>query len=355
MNRSGRSSQPIVVAALLVYAIVLCAASTVFAQGTVLVEQGSAMRYLPNTSDPGPISWTSESYPPESLWDPGVYGVGYDSPAGSNPLITTNVLPATSSVYTRAEFIIADVTAVDNLFLRAEWDDGYMAWINGVEVFRSPQMPTPGTPFWNTPATLHESSNGPFPDYGEFNDISDVARPELHDGVNVLAIGVWNAVLPSSDLVLVPQLLMNVPAMLSRGPYLQIGTDTGMVVRWRTSAPTNSRVVYTPAGGAPVVVDDLAPATEHIVSLVGLSPATQYFYSVGTTTEVMAGDDPDHYFRTAPTPGARQPIRFWTLGDSGTANINAEAVRDAYLAFAGTRHTDLWLMPGGQRLPDRNR
>jgi hypothetical protein len=34
------------------------------------------------------------------------------------------------------------------------------------------------------------------------------------------------------------------------------------------------------------------------------------------------------------------------IGDSGTANNDARAVRDAYLGFTGTRHTDLWLMLG---------
>jgi hypothetical protein len=34
------------------------------------------------------------------------------------------------------------------------------------------------------------------------------------------------------------------------------------------------------------------------------------------------------------------------LGDSGTANANAQAVRNAYLSFTGTTHTNLWLMLG---------
>ena len=41
-----------------------------------------------------------------------------------------------------------------------------------------------------------------------------------------------------------------------------------------------------------------------------------------------------------------QPTRIWVIGDSGTADANAAAVRDAYLNFTGTRHTDLWLMLG---------
>jgi hypothetical protein len=34
------------------------------------------------------------------------------------------------------------------------------------------------------------------------------------------------------------------------------------------------------------------------------------------------------------------------IGDSGTANANAAAVRDAYINYTGNRHTDLWLMLG---------
>ncbi len=39
-------------------------------------------------------------------------------------------------------------------------------------------------------------------------------------------------------------------------------------------------------------------------------------------------------------------MRIWVLGDSGTANADAAAVRDAYQTFTGGTHTDLWLMLG---------
>ena len=44
-------------------------------------------------------------------------------------------------------------------------------------------------------------------------------------------------------------------------------------------------------------------------------------------------------------------MRVWVLGDSGTAHMNADAVRDAYLAFTGTRYTDVWLMLGDNAYP----
>ncbi|MCP3979734.1 MAG: hypothetical protein GY716_10470 [bacterium] len=61
---------------------------------------------------------------------------------------------------------------------------------------------------------------------------------------------------------------------------------------------------------------------------------------------MLAGDDADHFFLTSPTPGTAKPTRIWVLGDSGTGNANAQAVRDAYYTHTGTTHTDLWLMLG---------
>ena len=139
---------------------------------------------------------------------------------------------------------------------------------------------------------------------------------------------------------------------VTRGPYLQLGTSTSIVIRWRTSAATNSRVRY---GASPIsltnTVDLPAATTEHIVTLTGLAPDTLYYYSVGSTTQVLAGGDSGHFFVTAPPPGVAQPTRIWVIGDSGDAGVpgqglKAAAVRNAYLNFTGTRHTDLWLMLG---------
>jgi hypothetical protein len=49
---------------------------------------------------------------------------------------------------------------------------------------------------------------------------------------------------------------------------------------------------------------------------------------------------------TSPVIGTPKPTRIWVLGDSGTANANAQAVAKAYANFTGSIHTDLWLMLG---------
>ncbi len=136
------------------------------------------------------------------------------------------------------------------------------------------------------------------------------------------------------------------PPGLIRGPYLQLGTSTSVVVRWRTGRQSESCVRY---GTAPGVLDfevlDPAPKRDHEVALTGLDPETTYYYSVGTRNETLAGGD-GFLFTTAPIPGTSRPVLVWVLGDSGTANARAEAVRDAYSTFTGAARPDVWLMLG---------
>ena len=139
------------------------------------VDQGSSAAYLANASDPGiGTAWTATTFD-DSVWSSGPYGVGYESASGAENLIQTTVPTGTISIYTRVAFTISDVAAVGNLVLESDYDDGYVAWVNGVEVYRSPSMPL-GPVAWNTAPVEHESSNGTAPVY-EQQDISSIAIP----------------------------------------------------------------------------------------------------------------------------------------------------------------------------------
>ena len=142
-------------------------------------------------------------------------------------------------------------------------------------------------------------------------------------------------------------------ATITRGPYLQLGTETSVMLRWRTDSATDSLVRY---GADPESLTEsvLVPAltTEHTVEVGGLAAATRYYYSVGSSTEVLAGEDFDHYFDTSPPSGPAVPTRVWVLGDSGTADGNAAAVRDAFLAYPGSERTALVLMLGDNAYED---
>jgi hypothetical protein len=167
------------------------------------------MRYLANIFDPGVgMTWVNPVFF-DAFWTDGVYGVGYDAdPSGWN-LITTWVEAESRSIYTRVTFEVADPSEIEQILLGCDWDDGYAAWINGEEVFRSAQMPTTGPIAWDTLAAGHESSNGTSPNYGQPEIIQGSS---LVAGTNTLAIGVWNQTVGSTDLILVPQLTIKTSA-----------------------------------------------------------------------------------------------------------------------------------------------
>ncbi len=200
-------------------------------EDTMLVEFGSIMRYLANGTDPGiSLSWIQPGFD-DSGWTTAIYGVGYEAVTGAEYLIPTTVPVGTRSVYTRALFTIENLAQVTELYLGADYDDGIVAWINGTEVYRSDEMPG-GTPTWDSNPTSHESSNGLVPNYDPQRNISIPGLGALVEGVNVLAIAVYNnlpATPPSSDLVLVPRLSMNkVPTI----KYLANDGATGIGLDW---------------------------------------------------------------------------------------------------------------------------
>jgi hypothetical protein len=138
--------------------------------------------------------------------------VGFETqPPGADSLINTDVpVTGTRSLYTRARFSLSPAD-VDNLSLALDYDDGVVVWLNGGEVYRSPEMPgvAGSTPAWNVQPTEHESSNGAAPNFGTSIDIS-WAIPFLEEGPNVMALGLYNnETAPGTDLVLVPRLNMN--------------------------------------------------------------------------------------------------------------------------------------------------
>ncbi len=136
-------------------------------------------------------------------------------------------------------------------------------------------------------------------------------------------------------------------ATVTRGPYLQTASDTTMTFRWRTDSNTDS-VVHI--GSSPdnlnQAVSVAGNTTEHSVEVSGLKEHTQYYYSIGSSNEVLAGGDSRYRFTTSPVPGTSVATRVWLIGDAGTADSNQAAVYNAYLNYPGADNTDLWIMLG---------
>ncbi len=140
---------------------------------------------------------------------------------------------------------------------------------------------------------------------------------------------------------------------LVRGPYLQQVSSSSALLRWTTNMPCRGRVVFHMVSDKPVVeliekADDNAKVLEHEIVLKGLLPNTSYAYVVQNNGLALANafGPGAGQFKTAPRTGDDVPVRFWVVGDSGTADKNAAAVYNAFLATAKDKPADLWLMLG---------
>jgi hypothetical protein len=299
------------------------------------IAEGDAWRYYKGTSTP-PLQGTNQWYRPEYLdgaWGgPSPSGFGYGDCDDGTAL--DDMLDSYISVFTRKAFRVDSPAAVSNLTLAADFDDGLIAYLNGVEVARL-NMPG-GTITRHTAASVsREGSRGEgasIPNEPVFVSINPAL---LVAGTNVLAVAGHNIATNSSDFSLIVELHTN--TTLLRGPFLQMPDegDTAAIV-WKTAALADSVVDYgLDLSYSAGTVSNGALVRDHTVKLSGLLPGTTYYYRVRGGGEVLrAGLS----FRTRPS--AAQAFRFVVIGDHGqgtewmsniAARVNARSDYDAIL------------------------
>jgi len=149
-------------------------------------------------------------------WFTGRNGVGYENvPADYAGLIHVDVddLPQGRpySVYVRYPFTVHDPETVDLLTLRVNYDDGFVAYLNGTRV-AARNAPT-GTPPWNSAATDDHPDSAAL--VAEEIDVSAFWN-SLVSGNNILAVhllnrggtpNMSNAGCTSSDMLLIAELV----------------------------------------------------------------------------------------------------------------------------------------------------
>ena len=314
------------------------------AQSSALVPAGSTWRYLDDGSNQG-TAWQTLAHD-DGGWTTGRAQLGYgDGDEATVVGYGGNADAKYTTTYFRRTFSVTNPADVASLSLRLWRDDGAVVYLNGTEVFRT-NMPAGTISHATRASTVIMGAN-------ESAFVSAALSASLLvAGSNVIAVEVHQSDAASSDLSFDLELLGSPSVVLTRGPYLQLGTPTSIVVRWRTSAAVVGRVQFGPSPGVVTgAAQETFARTDHEVHITGLTPDTTYYYTVGTPTTAIAGDASFH-FRTAPPRGTERPTRVWVIGDSGTADANARSVRDSYSAFAGARFPDLWLMLGDNAYND---
>ena len=150
--------------------------------------------YFVGTSAP-PTNWNELDFD-ESSWSSGPGGFGYGD-EDDNTTITN-----TLAVFFRKSFQVDELDEIVSAAIHGDYDDGFVAYINGVEIARSFNMGTPGTtvPYDQTTEGDHEAVmyQGGVPDVYimDHNDLEGL----LQAGENVFAVEVHNVDSTSSDM-----------------------------------------------------------------------------------------------------------------------------------------------------------
>lgn len=174
---------------------------------TPLVDLGPGWKYFKGTEEPTPYratvspEWTKEGFN-DASWDDGATGIGYGD--GDDETIVSDMRNRYTSLYLRRPFVLPQGVELGSLVLSVDYDDGFVAYINGREVARSGNMEDAGNPprYDQTATSNHEAGNEPdeisLLRYGRF------LNPFPQE--NVLAIQVHNVNITSSDLSILPRI-----------------------------------------------------------------------------------------------------------------------------------------------------
>jgi hypothetical protein len=158
-----------------------------------VIQPGDGCRYVIPTSEPDQ-SWTWPNIDDNS-WTYARLSLGYGD--GDD----TTQIPQCGSVYVRMSFHIADSASIRYGLLHLDYDDGFVAYMNGVEIARRNIHGLPPT-FDSLALDDHEAQmyEGGLPELFRIDNLPSL----IHPGRNVLAIQLHNASSHSTDLSLIP-------------------------------------------------------------------------------------------------------------------------------------------------------
>ncbi|HEX7072050.1 MAG TPA: CotH kinase family protein, partial [Rhodothermales bacterium] len=187
-----------------------------------VVDYGHSFRYFTGSSQPS-FMWTSGTYD-DSSWPMGPSPLGYERDV-NGPTIATSVPDGTVTLYLRTTVNIPAGATVANAILHVDYDDAFIAYLNGNEVARGNM---PNLLGHNQPAaTNHEAVlfSGGVPERFEIQE----ARTRFRPGENVLALKLHNVSSGSTDFTIIPFLTIAFTQPISGGTgvseYLPMDLD----------------------------------------------------------------------------------------------------------------------------------
>jgi hypothetical protein len=161
---------------------------------TAIMPTGLFSYIVPTANTPS--NWYQPGFD-DSLWETGQAGFGYGD-NDDRTLVPTGSL----AVFARKRFSIPDTSAIISALLHVDYDDGFIAYLNGTVIARANVNEGAG---WNTTANGNREAqmySGGEPE--AFNIDPDLIKAHLLQGENIFAIQVHNVSNSSSDMSLIP-------------------------------------------------------------------------------------------------------------------------------------------------------
>ncbi len=178
-------------------------------QWDAIIDWGDDWKYWIGNSQP--VSNWNHINTNVSNWQEGASGFGY----GDND-DNTYVPSGTSSIFIRKIFNITDPDNISKLLFHIDYDDGYIAYLNGIEFSRrSLGAPNTDVEYNELTNALHEAEiySGGFPEAIWL----DLEQFPLISGNNILAIQVHNYTNNSSDMSCIPFLTLGYKTRIDNG------------------------------------------------------------------------------------------------------------------------------------------
>ena len=290
-------------------AFVFCAVEG-WADSGALVRSGDWWKYLPGTNSPSEVigAWKEPAFD-DSNWLSGPCRIGFlGGPFENASLIPQN----TPSVYLRKQFNVQDTNTITWLVLRVDYQDGFVAYLNGQEIARKGLGGVSGDPVaFDVKADLHPGGVAEELDITAFKSL-------LHDGDNTIAIECHQAA--EERVTMFAELVAN----FTRGPYVQGTSSNSTRIVWKTPMASDSTVEYSEvvAGETSTLTTHSDTLTNlHLVTLENLRADTRYSYrvisAVDTNGTNRAASSPVE-FHTFKAGGG---VRFAVIADSGAGSV----------------------------------
>jgi len=245
-----------------------------------IIDLGDEWKYTVPSAELS-TSWKNSGFD-DASWLTGKSGFGYGD--GDDSTVLESVL----SVFIRKSFSVTDKNSIQQAYLHIDFDDAFVAYINGIEIARLNIGQAGIPPAFNATANNydHEATmySGGAPDEFIIDNISE----HLLEGENVLAIQIHNHSETSSDLSAIPIFTLghtvNPSHQISISPHINL-VPIGLHTNFKISSDG-----------------------EHIVLSDAIGNQIDSIFTAKLSSDISLGRKPDGSeewkFFDVPTPGS---------------------------------------------------